>query len=124
MADKDATARAATPTKPARPRKGDGSSIGEVIELVKGYVRQETVGPLKGAGRWLAFGAVGALALAIGVAFIVLGVLRLLQHEFAPTFRGRWMGLLPYLAALVTAVVVIGLAASRIGKKSLHKESK
>ncbi|MBI5090081.1 MAG: hypothetical protein HZB15_14795, partial [Actinobacteria bacterium] len=30
--------------------------IGEVIELVKDYARQETLGPLRGAGRWLAAG--------------------------------------------------------------------
>ena len=28
--------------------------IGQVIELVKDYARQETLGPIKGAGRWLA----------------------------------------------------------------------
>jgi hypothetical protein len=53
---------------------------------------------------------------------LVLGVLRLVQTEFAPTFSGRWMSLLPYLFAFVVCVVVIALAALRIGKKSLHED--
>ncbi len=123
MADKQTTARATNPTIANPSRKRGGNSVGEVVEFVKVYVRQETLGPLKGAGRWLAFGAVGALALAIGVLFFVLGLLRMVQHEFAPTFHGRWMSLLPYLFALVTCMIVIGLAVSRINKKTLQKDS-
>ena len=96
--------------------------IGEVFGLVKEYARQETVGPLRGAARWLAFGTAGSVMLASGTVFVVLGVLRLLQNEFASTFSGRWMGLLPYLIAFVLTVAVIGPAASRIGKTSLHKD--
>jgi cytochrome c biogenesis protein CcdA len=101
-----------------------GGNIAQTIQLVKDYARQETLGPLRGAGRWLAFGIAGAILLGAAGAFAVLGVLRLMQNEFAPTFRGRWMALLPYVIALATAVVVAGLAASRIGKKSLHKEDR
>ena len=96
--------------------------LGEVIELVKGYARQETVGPLRGAGRWLAAGTAGALLIGLGSLFVVLGVLRLIQNEFGPTFEGRWFSLLPYLIALVLCVAVIGFAASRIAKSSLHKD--
>ena len=39
-------------------------NVGEVFEYVKEYARQETVGPLKGAGRWLGYGAAGAILLA------------------------------------------------------------
>jgi cysteine desulfurase len=41
-------------------------NVGEVFEYVKEYARQETVGPLKGAGRWLGYGAAGAVLLAMG----------------------------------------------------------
>ena len=34
--------------------KQEQASVGEVIDFVKTYARQETVGPLKGAGRWIA----------------------------------------------------------------------
>jgi hypothetical protein len=96
--------------------------IGELIESVKQYVRQETVGPLRGAGRWAAYGAAGAFLIATAGAFLVLGVLRLLQTEFAPTFSGRWMSLVPYVVALLVAILVVVVAASRISKKHLNKE--
>jgi hypothetical protein len=98
------------------------ANVGEVFALVKEYARQETVGPLRGAGRWMAAGAAGSVLLATSAVFLVLGVLRLLQTEFAPTFSGRWMSLVPYLVAFVLAVVVIAIAVSRIGKTSLHKD--
>jgi hypothetical protein len=68
-------------TKP--PRKNDDASLGEVIEFVKTYAKQETLGPLKGAGSWLAYGAAGAFALGIGLLMMLLGVLRLLQAEIS-----------------------------------------
>jgi hypothetical protein len=95
-------------------------NVGEVFEYVKEYARQETVGPLKGAGRWLGYGAVGAILLAMAGVFLVLGLLRMVQNEFAPTFEGRWMSLLPYLFALVLCIAIIGLAISRIKKSSLN----
>ena len=105
--------------------KANDGQLGEVIELVKGYARQETVGPLRGAGRWLAWGAAGAIMLGFGSVLIVLGLLRLVQHEFAPTFSGRWFSLLPYLFAFVASLAVIGVAAWRISKKkTLQKETR
>ncbi|MFZ4810598.1 MAG: hypothetical protein ACOYL9_04565 [Ilumatobacteraceae bacterium] len=94
--------------------------IAEVIDLVKEYARQETVGPLKGAGRWLAYGAAGSLLLGAAAVFAVLGLLRLVQNEFGETFSGRWMALLPYLFALLVSIAIIGIALSRIKKSSLH----
>lgn len=103
--------------------KGDaGTSVGSVVQLVKDYARQETVGPIRGAGRWLLWGVIGALLMGLASAFLVLGVLRLLQTEFHKSFRGQWTSVIPYLVAVVVAVAVIGLAVSRIGKKSLHEE--
>ncbi len=96
--------------------------IGEVIDLVKSYARQETMAPMRGAGRWAAWGTAGAILLGTGTMLLVLGLLRLLQNELAPTFSGRWMSLLPYVAALVLCFVVIGVAISRIAKSSLNKD--
>jgi hypothetical protein len=105
-------------------KSSDGGSIGQTFQLVKDYARQETLGPLRGAGRWLAFGVAGAVLLGLGAAFAVLGVLRLIQAEFAPTFRGRWMALLPYAISLLLALVIIAIAVSRIFKTSLQKEKR
>ena len=125
MADQDTSTRAsASTTQQTKEPTGDGGSIGDVVATVKEYARQETLGPLKGAARWLAFGAAAAIMLGIGTSLLVLALLRMVQHEFAPTFAGRWMSLLPYVIALSASVVVIGLAVSRIGKTSLQKNPK
>jgi hypothetical protein len=98
------------------------TSVNEVVDLVKDYARQETLAPLRGAGRWLGFGLLGAALLGLGSGLLILGVLRLMQNEFGDTFSGRWVSVLPYLIALVLCVAVIVVAVSRIGKSSLHKE--
>ncbi len=98
--------------------------LGEAIQLVKDYARQETIGPLKGAGRWIARGLAGALLLSVGAFFVILGVLRLVQTEAPGTFHGRWMSLLPYVIALLAAVAVIGIAVWRMTKPTLQKEKR
>ena len=95
-------------------------NVGEVFEYVREYARQETVGPLKGAGRWLGYGAAGSMLLGMAGVFVVLGLLRMVQNEFGPTFEGRWMSLLPYLFALVLCIAIIAIAISRIMKSSLN----
>ena len=113
----------AVPDKDKSASKGDSGQIGQVIDLVKEYARQETLGPIKGAGRWLAAGAAGAVLLGTGCVFLVLGVLRMVQNEFGRSFRGSWVTLLPYLFAFVASLAVVGVAAWRISKKkTLQKE--
>ncbi len=111
------------PEKDRSVSQRDSGQIGQVIDLVKEYARQETLGPIKGAGRWLAAGVAGAVLIGSGCVFLVLGVLRMVQNEFGRSFRGRWVSLLPYLFAFVVSVVVMGIAAWRISKKkTLQKE--
>lgn len=113
------------PEKDKSASQGDPGSIGQVIDLVKDYAKQETLGPIKGAGRWLAVGAAGAVLLGTGCVFLVLGVLRMVQNEFGKTFRGSWMTMLPYLFAFVASLAVMGVAAWRISKKkTLQKGSR
>lgn len=88
----------------------------ELWALTKSYVRQETVDPLKGVGRYLAFGMAGSLALGIGVILLMLAGLRALQTETGTTFTGNWSWV-PYLIVLVVGTVLIALAVSRIRKK-------
>jgi hypothetical protein len=95
--------------------------IGEVVDLVKEYALQETLAPVQGAGRWIAYGTAGAALIGVGSTLLVLGLLRLVQNEFGPTFEGRWMSLLPYVIALVLCLTVIGIAISRVAKSSLNK---
>lgn len=89
----------------------------ELLDLVRAYAKQETVEPLKGIGRWLAFGLAGSLLLGTGLLLLAVGALRALQTETGDTFDGNWSWA-PYLIVLAACAVVIALVASRIGKKA------
>ena len=114
----------AVPDKDRSTPQRDSASISEVIDLVKEYAKQETLGPIKGAGRWLAAGAAGAALLGAGCVLLVLGVLRMVQNEFGRSFRGSWTTMLPYVFAFVASLAVVGVAVWRITKKkTLQKGS-
>lgn len=106
---------------PASRASTSNNEIGETIDLLKAYVRQETIGPLKGAGRWLGLGIAGAMALGLGLFFLVLGLLRLLQTEAAETFDGNWSWA-PYAITLVVCALVGALAVSRVRKQTLQRK--
>lgn len=109
-------------TRPLRSAP-DPASVGDVVNLVKTYAQQETVGPLKNAGRWLGMGAAGALALGVGGILVLLGLLRLLQTEWDRSARGS-LSWLAYVIVLAVAGLAIAIAASRIKKDSLDKPRK
>lgn len=94
--------------------------IGEVIDLIRDYAKQETVEPLKGAGRWLALGAAGAFFLAVGLQLLVLAVLRLLQTEVT-AFDGAFSWV-PYVVTFVATSACIVVSLSRVRKATLTKE--
>jgi hypothetical protein len=98
-------------------------SIGDVIDMVKTYAKQETLGPLKGAGKWLAMGTAGAALLGLGLSLVVFGLLRLLQTEWTTSARGSWSWL-SYLIALVVTILFAVLAITRINRDSLNEEPK
>jgi hypothetical protein len=87
------------------------SEISELIDLLKRYVLQETVGPLKTIGRSLGVGAGAAIAFGIGGIFVLIGVLRVLETETGTVFTGNWSWA-PYLLTAVAGVLVIGLGAA------------
>jgi len=86
----------------------------EFVDLVRQYAEQETLDPLRGLGRFVAFGVVGSMLLAVGVVLLLLGLLRLLQTETGSTFTGN-LSWIPYLITAAAAAVVLGLTAWRIG---------
>ena len=106
-------------TKP--PRKRENASLGETIEFVKTYAKQETLGPLKGAGSWLAYGAAAAFAMGLGLLLLLLGVLRLVQTEWDRSSTGS-LSWVAYLITLVVTVVLLVLTLMRIKKTYLNKE--
>jgi hypothetical protein len=88
----------------------------ELWDLVRAYVKQETVEPIKGLGRKVAFGVAGSLLLSIGLVLLALGGLRALQTETGTTFHGNWSWA-PYLITLAGTVIVIALAGMAMRKR-------
>jgi hypothetical protein len=99
--------------------RGDspGDDVSQVLDTVKAYAKQETLGPLKGVGRSIGLGIAGALCLAVGTIIILVAILRLLQTETS-AFEGNW-SFVPYVIDLVLAVLVVVVAVSRIKKVDL-----
>ena len=106
--------RAADAAKP-KAKQADPGDIGDVIDLVKTYVRQETVGPLKGLGRKVLVGLAGALLIGLGLFFLAIGLLRLIQDKLPRLARGSWSWS-PYLIVVVFCVIITAIAMSRIKK--------
>jgi hypothetical protein len=110
-----------TAPRTAPPRRDDDpTSIGGVVDLVTTYAKQETLGPLKGAGKWLAYGTAGAVLLGLGLAYVLLGVLRLIQTEWDRAASGS-LSWLAYFIVLVLCVGLLALTISRINRDSLNK---
>ncbi len=90
--------------------------VNELRELVVGYAKQETLEPIKGLGRFVAFGMAGSMALCLGLVVLVVAGLRALQTETGTTFTGNltWV---PYAAGAGAALVVLVLAAMSVGRR-------
>jgi hypothetical protein len=88
----------------------------ELWAMTKDYARQETIDPLKGVGRYLGFGAGGALLLALGAIMLMLSGLRALQTETGDALDGS-LSWLPYVIVLAVAALLVAWAVSRISKK-------
>ena len=100
--------------------RSERAGVSDVVDVVKEYARQETLGPLAGAGRWLALGSIGAVFLGLGSVFVLLGTLRLLQTETS-AFDGAW-SFVPYLIVLAVAVALTIVTWARVKKATLGKE--
>ncbi len=88
----------------------------ELWDLVRTYAKQETIEPIKGLGRFVAFGVAGSLLLGIGSVLLALALLRALQTETGSLFAGNW-SFVPYVLTLVACAVVTAMAASAIKSK-------
>lgn len=91
----------------------------EMFDLVKAYAKQETLDPLKGAGRWLGLGLAGSVLLVVGSLELILALLRALQTETGSALTGN-LSWLPYLITVVAAGLMSGLLAMRINRRSLQ----
>ena len=82
----------------------------DAFQLTVDYLKQETVEPLRGLGRFLYMGIAGSFFLAVGLLLILIGVLRLLQTETGTALTGDWSWV-PY-----AVVVVLGHRRDRRGR--------
>ncbi len=97
----------------------DTDSVGEhlhqLLGMVVTYAKQETLDPLRSLVRFVAWGAAGALLLAVGGVLGALTILRLLQGE-AGVHLGGDLSWVPYSVAAVVAAAGAVVAATRISK--------
>ena len=94
--------------------KGLPTLAAELWQLVVVYLKQETVVPIKGLGRFLALGVAGSAVLSIGLLLLALALLRALQTQTETTFHGN-LSWAPYGITLVACGLVAALAARAIG---------
>jgi hypothetical protein len=94
-------------------RHGLRNAGDDAFQLTVDYLKQETIEPLKGLGRFLYMGILGSFFLAGGILLILFGVLRLLQTETGSTLAGDWSWV-PYAVVVVLGLVVIAVAIWRI----------
>ena len=99
------------------PTRDTSTTFGDVVDLVRAYVRQQTVTPLRGVGRWVAFGLFGGILLVIGLVFLAMGALRGMQG--IAVFEGG-LSFVPYFVVLVGSIVLIGITKGRISIGTLH----
>jgi len=105
--------RPSTTTRPAGATDKGLPELGkELIDLTVSYAKQETVDPLRSLVRRVGMGVLGSAVASLGLIFVLVGVLRLVQVEAR---LGGTMSWVPYLAALVVAGAVAFFALKQIG---------
>lgn len=90
--------------------KGIPGEAQELVQLVIGYAKQETLDPVKNLGRYVGFGLAGAFLGSLGTVLLLLGGLRLLQSETGDAFDGN-LSWVPYVIVLLVSG---GLAAGAL----------
>jgi hypothetical protein len=86
---------------------GDISKIVvELYELVKNYLLQQTLVPLKRLGRYIGMGLGGSVFISLGLFLLSIGFLRYLQT--LSVFEEN-LSFVPYLLVSVSALAVIGI---------------
>ncbi len=86
-----------------------------MVGMLRSYIVQETVGPLRGLGRYVLFGLIGAIGVSLGVVFGALGVVRVLQAE-TDLFNANW-SFVPHMAGAFVLLMAIALLIRAIRPK-------
>ena len=104
-------------------QKADDASLGDVIDFVKAYAKQETDRPAQGRRSLDRIRRGAALAMGLGLTIVLLGVLRLLQTELDRLATGS-LSWAAYAVTLVITLVLLAVTLLRVKKSTLNKEPK
>ncbi len=85
--------------------------VTELRQLAVAYLKQETIEPIKGLGRFVAYGAAGMTVLAGGLVLLLVAGLRAMQTEGGSTFTGH-LSWVPYSVCAFAAMVALGAAGA------------
>jgi hypothetical protein len=85
----------------------------DAFQLTVDYLKQETIDPLRGLGRFLYMGILGSVFLAFGILLILIGILRLLQTETGSALTGD-LSWVPYAVVVLLGIIVIAVAVWRV----------
>ena len=96
-------------------------SVSEVIDAIIAYAKDQTLGPLRGAGRWILWGAIGAVLLGSGALLLLLGALRAIQTEWTGVGANWAWSWVPYLIVLLLAIALLVLTLTRINRDHLAR---
>ena len=96
-----------TETRRKRSRRDAGlrAEVSELVATLRAYAVQETVGPLRGLGRYLAFGLIGAVLVSSAIILATLAAVRALQTTTS-VFGANW-SFVPHLVGAAVLVVAI-----------------
>lgn len=89
--------------------------LSELWELITTYVRQETLDPIRGIGRFVAFGLAGAVLIGTGAVLLAVGGLRVLQTETDTALTGN-LTWIPYVLVFLALLVGGGVSVAAIGR--------
>ena len=92
-----------------------GTLLSELAAMVIAYTKQETVDPLKSLLRFVAFGLLGSILIALGGGLITLAAVRAAQSETGRHLTGN-LSWVPYVAGVLVAGFGAVWAATRISK--------
>ncbi len=102
--------------KPSPGGSTDGKSLPELgkelVDLTVTYAKQETIDPLRSLGRRVGLGVLGSALASVGLIFLLVGVLRLVQVEARLRGALSWV---PYLVAVAVAGAIAAFALKQIG---------
>lgn len=96
----------------------------ETYELVRDYAKQETLDPLRGAGRWLGVGLIAGFLMSVGIVIVLVGVLRLTQDLLLHTWfvdQADGLSFVPYLITLAFGSATSAVVWSRVSVFELNR---